>query len=133
MAALCLPRTSCNWVKCWMKATTSVWKRCVCTYCTEAICKDTFISHSRSRNGSGSPYLHKESRLAVSNRISYSEGRKVEVNYLSMLKMSASPPCVVKRSLYRSPCGVRSLSDRLPRLPCKARSPSKTMQRKDLC
>ncbi|TNN35060.1 hypothetical protein EYF80_054774 [Liparis tanakae] len=47
MAALCLPRTSCSWVKCWMKATTSAWKRCVCTYCTEAICRDTLMSHSR--------------------------------------------------------------------------------------
>lgn len=57
--------------------------------------------------------------------------QNVLVNYLSMLKISASPPRVVKRSLYRSPCGVRSLSDRLPRLPWKARSPSKIMLRKN--
>lgn len=48
-AALCLPRTSCNWVKCWMKATTSAWKRWVWTYCTDAICSDTLMSHSRSK------------------------------------------------------------------------------------
>lgn len=44
--------------------------------------------------------------------------------YLWILKMRASPPRVVNLSLKRSPCGVRSLRDKLPKLPCKAMSPS---------
>ncbi len=47
-----------------------------------------------------------------------------------MLKTRASPPCVVKGSLYRLPCGVRSLRDKLPKLPCNAKSPSKTLDAK---
>lgn len=48
--------------------------------------------------------------------------------YLKVWKMSASSPLVVKRSLQNSPCAVRSLRDRLPMLPCKARSPSRNVK-----
>lgn len=41
-----------------------------------------------------------------------------------MLNTRASCPWVVKRSLYRSPCGVRSLRDKFPKFPCIVRSPS---------
>lgn len=44
--------------------------------------------------------------------------------YLWMWKMRASPPRVVNLSLNRSPWGVRSLRDKLPKLPCNAESPS---------
>lgn len=44
--------------------------------------------------------------------------------YLWILKMRASPPRVVNLSLKRSPWGVRSLRDKLPKLPCNAMSPS---------
>lgn len=57
IAARWRPKTSCNWVKCWMKATTSAWKRWVCTYCTEAICRLTRMSCSLRSRGSGRPYL----------------------------------------------------------------------------
>lgn len=57
IAALCRPRTSWSWVKCWMKETTSAWKRWVCTYWTDAILRVTRISHSLCSNGSGRPYL----------------------------------------------------------------------------
>lgn len=49
--------------------------------------------------------------------------------YLWILKMRASPPRVVNLSLKRSPCGVRSLRDRPPRLPCKAMSPSAVLKK----
>lgn len=76
IAARWRPKTSCSWVKCWMKATTSAWKRCVCTYCTEAIWRLTRMSCSLRSRGSGRPYLGIRAKMWLDSKTQVSIGRK---------------------------------------------------------
>lgn len=76
IAARWRPKTSCSWVKCCTKATTSAWKRCVCTYCTEAICRLTRMSCSLRSRGSGRPYLGRSAEVWLGSQIQVSTGRK---------------------------------------------------------
>lgn len=95
------------------------------------------MSDSRSRKGSGCPNLNKrhdgnyKKTKSLTNYILQSEYllKSYHNVYLWILKMRASPPRVVNLSLKRSPCGVRSLRDRLPKLPCKAMSPSAVLKK----